>query len=416
MNGNHYDAVIVGARVSGAATGLLLTRAGARVLIVDRDVAIGDTLSTHALTRPAVELLSAWGLLDALLDAGTPTVREALFQYGADRVTVPIRSSEAIPGLCAPRRWLLDRTLLDAAVAAGADLSLGTTVEACLFDTGGRIAGVSLRGRDGALRRIRADLVIGADGRASRVAELVGAPLRAISPHRTATTFGYFAGIPNRGYRWFFGAGVTGGAIPTNDGLHCVFAACRPEEYKARFAADAQAGLRDIIGQFDPDLAERLRTEPAERLRRFPGVPGHIRQRAGHRWALVGDAACFKDPATAHGITDALLDAHHLCAALAGGAGLEGYEARRHAEAAELFETTQRIASLDWNFESLAGLHADLSECLKREHVGLSAGAGSPSLDRTPRLGRGAAPSSPHPRSGRSTPRLSAPNETANAF
>ena len=59
-----YDAIIVGARVSGAATGLLLARAGARVLILDRDSEIGDTLSTHALMRPTVELLSAWGILE----------------------------------------------------------------------------------------------------------------------------------------------------------------------------------------------------------------------------------------------------------------------------------------------------------------------------------------------------------------
>ncbi len=67
-----YDALIVGARVAGAATGLRLAAAGARVLIVDRDVAIGDTLSTHALMRPAVELLSRWGLLERLLRDGTP--------------------------------------------------------------------------------------------------------------------------------------------------------------------------------------------------------------------------------------------------------------------------------------------------------------------------------------------------------
>ena len=56
-----YDAIIVGARVAGAATGLLLARAGARVLIVDRDAVIGDTLSTHALMRPAVELAGPLG-------------------------------------------------------------------------------------------------------------------------------------------------------------------------------------------------------------------------------------------------------------------------------------------------------------------------------------------------------------------
>ena len=65
-----YDAVIVGARVAGAATALLLARAGARVLLVDRQPEIGDTLSTHALMRPAVELLAAWATCPEAAPAG----------------------------------------------------------------------------------------------------------------------------------------------------------------------------------------------------------------------------------------------------------------------------------------------------------------------------------------------------------
>lgn len=375
MKAGHYDAIIVGARVSGAATGLLLARAGAKVLIVDRNAEIGDTLSTHALMRPAVELLNNWGLLEPLQDAGTPIVRQAQFQYGSDRIFVPVKSTGTVPGLYAPRRWLLDRTILDAAAAAGADASLGTAVEACLFDAGDRVVGVSVRRQDGTLFPIHADLVIGADGRASRVAEMVGAKLLSSSPHHAVTIYGYFPGIPNQGYRWYFGPGVAGGAIPTNDGLHCVFASCRPADYKGRFAADAHGALREIIGQFDPNLADLTGSAQAERLRRFPGAPGHIRARTGRGWALVGDAAFFKDPATAHGITDALLDAHHLSSELGRDGGLERYRHDRHVHAVGLFETTQKIANLDWDFEALKTLHATLNDCLKREQAAVGPSA-----------------------------------------
>ena len=54
----HYDSVIVGARCAGAATAMLLARAGQRVLAVDRQSYGSDTLSTHALMRPAVMQLS----------------------------------------------------------------------------------------------------------------------------------------------------------------------------------------------------------------------------------------------------------------------------------------------------------------------------------------------------------------------
>lgn len=200
------DAVIVGARVAGAATGLLLARAVARILIIDQDATIGDTLSTHALMRPAVELLASWGVLDGLAAAGTPWVRQAQFNYGSERITVPIKHTASAAGLIAPRRGLLDRAILAAAVAAGADLALGTAVEDCVR-TGDRIAGVVLRAPDGERREVFADLVIGADGRRSKVAELVGAQPQVISPHRTATLYGYFPCIPNEGYRWYFGDG-----------------------------------------------------------------------------------------------------------------------------------------------------------------------------------------------------------------
>jgi flavin-dependent dehydrogenase len=373
-----YDALIVGARVAGAATGLRLAAAGARVLIVDRDVAIGDTLSTHALMRPGVELLSRWGLLEPLLRAGTPHVRQAVFQYGSDRVTVPIRPTQASLGLVAPRRWLLDRTILEAAVAAGAELSLGTAIEGVIRD-GQRVTGATLRGKGGQRYDVCADTVIGADGRGSRTAEAVGARLLATSPHRTATVYGYFPDIANEGYRWFFGDGASAGAIPTNDGLHCIFAACLPEEHKATFA-DPLDGMKAIVHRFDPEIADRLAAGPAERLRRFPGAPGHLRARMGAGWALVGDAAFFKDPATAHGITDALLDAHYLSDTIIRRDARE-YAGARRAQSLALFETTQRIASFDWELGELRSLHESLNTCMRLEHRAIVLGEADAALN-----------------------------------
>jgi flavin-dependent dehydrogenase len=51
---DRYDVVVVGARCAGAATAMLLARRGLSVLVVDRSRYGSDTLSTHALTRPAV--------------------------------------------------------------------------------------------------------------------------------------------------------------------------------------------------------------------------------------------------------------------------------------------------------------------------------------------------------------------------
>src|SRR6188472_4484449 len=64
-----YDVVVVGARAAGAATALLLARAGLRVLLVDRGQYGSDTMSTHALMRGGVLQLTRWGLLDAVIAA-----------------------------------------------------------------------------------------------------------------------------------------------------------------------------------------------------------------------------------------------------------------------------------------------------------------------------------------------------------
>src|ERR1043165_8823794 len=137
-----YDAVIVGARAAGAATAHLLARSGLRVLLVDRGRYGTDTLSTHALMRGGVLLLNRWGVLDRVIEAGTPPIRRTRFDYGDDEATVDIRPSGGVEALFAPRRTVLDRLLVDAAAAAGAEVCFGVTVSGLLRDDAGRVVGV----------------------------------------------------------------------------------------------------------------------------------------------------------------------------------------------------------------------------------------------------------------------------------
>ncbi|MEM9728531.1 MAG: FAD-dependent oxidoreductase, partial [Myxococcota bacterium] len=130
QNETRYDVVIVGARVAGASTALRLAQAGLRVLVVDKGRYGSDTLSTHALMRPAVLLLHRWGVLDALVAAGTPSVRKTTFWYSDDVsqsvAEVDIKSRHGVDALFAPRRYVLDAALVDAARAAGAEFRFST--------------------------------------------------------------------------------------------------------------------------------------------------------------------------------------------------------------------------------------------------------------------------------------------------
>lgn len=364
-----YDAVIVGGRVAGAATGLLLARSGARVLIIERDQRIGDTLSTHALMRSGVVLLQKWGVLDQLQDAGTPVINHTCFHYDKERVDIPIPPKAGTPGLIAPRRWLLDQTLIDMAITAGVEVKFGMTFRDCVIDSSGRVTGVLFSDRQGRIYTAHADTVIGADGRNSNVAHSVGASVLRQSSHRTSVVYGYVPDAPNNGYQWMFNQGLSAGVIPTTRGDSCVFAACRPQDIRATFGNNPLQGLSRRLGHFDSDIGEQIRhAEEHIRLRRFAGAPGFIKHCTGPGWALVGDAGYFKDPATAHGITDALLDANRLTTTLMTCGPLHRYQNQRDLHAHSIFDITQQIASFDWDFAELKSLHANLNTCMKRQY------------------------------------------------
>ena len=126
--GPDWDAVVVGARVAGAATALLLARAGLRVLVVDRARRGSDTLSTHALMRGGVLQLRRWGVLERVVAAGAPPVRRVTFHYGSQATPVALKPHAGVSALYAPRRTVLDAALADAAEAAGARLRFGLVV------------------------------------------------------------------------------------------------------------------------------------------------------------------------------------------------------------------------------------------------------------------------------------------------
>lgn len=243
---NHYDVIIIGARCAGAATAMLMARRGASVFIVERDAKVSDTLSTHALMRPAVTLLDQWGLLDQIT-ATTPAVTSTQFHYGDEKIVVPVKPNGNAMGLYAPRRWVLDRVLGDSAVAAGAELWTGTKLVDHIKHTSGRVTGAALRLPDGAVQQVTAGIVIGADGRNSTVAAKAGARTIAHSDASSATIYTYVEGIRNKGYRWYYGDRIAAGLIPTTNGAHCLFISCAPSEFRVRIADDAFGGAMRIL-------------------------------------------------------------------------------------------------------------------------------------------------------------------------
>lgn len=375
-NTQHYDVIIAGARCAGAATALLLARQGARVLVLDKSRYGTDTLSTHALMRGAVLQLHRWGLLPAVAGAGTPPVRSTTFHLADAVTTIPVKPKHGVQALYAPRRRVLDAILADAARNAGADVRFGASVSDLRRDRAGRVTGITGRA-DGARLEASADLVIGADGRRSTVAWCVGARAAHVAPASSVLIYRYVRDDAPDDYHWYFRDGAAAGVIPTNDGQACVFAATSAERLRDEPDPSTYAAWRRILAQAAPGLAERLDERgPAGPPRVFPGLTGYLRDAAGPGWALVGDAGYFKDPITAHGITDALRDAEILARTVAAGGpdAVGRYQAERDELSLRLFRVTGRIASFDWTAEEIGGHLLELGEAMAEEATAMSTG------------------------------------------
>jgi 2-polyprenyl-6-methoxyphenol hydroxylase-like FAD-dependent oxidoreductase len=370
-----YDVLVIGARVAGAATAMLMAERGLEVLLVDRGCRGSDTLSTHALMRGGILQLRRWGLLARLEASGTPPVRRTVFHYGDETVDIAIKPSHGVDALYAPRRTVLDPILVEAAAEAGAVVRFGTGLVELLKDEDGRVTGAVLQGPAGDRYTVTADLVVGADGAGSTVARLAGAAFEHRADHATAVIYGYWAGLPDDGYHWHYRPGVSAGVIPTTAGptgglRHCVFASMPPARLKGAGSSGLTARYREVLAENAPALAGMLETCRLDgRLTAFAGRPGFLRQAAGPGWALVGDAGYFKDPITAHGMTDALRDAEFLADAAAAGTAtaFAGYGRLRVALSLPLLRVTDRIAAFAWDLDEVAGLHRELNRVMQAE-------------------------------------------------
>ncbi|WP_292422926.1 NAD(P)/FAD-dependent oxidoreductase [Mesorhizobium sp.] len=393
----HYDAIIVGARCAGASTALLLARAGLKVLAIERRSYGSDTLSTHALMRPAVLQLSRWGLLEPLRQAGTPLIEATTFHYGDDEITIPLNAGPDLAGLIAPRRTVLDRTLVDAARKAGAEFLHDMAVGDLFADTRGRVRGVEIRGAGRAALRVSADIVIGADGIGSLVAKCCDAQMLRSGTVSAAHVYGYATVEPGAGYHWYFRDGIAGSFIPTNDGLACIVASVPTRMFDQRFRVGHGRARMEVLEALSPALAEQASRAPMDaRLQAFRGVPGYIRQAHGPGWALVGDAGFFRDPITSHGIADALRDAETLARAVLEGseAAFAAWQQERDRFAHQILDTTDAIAGFDWSLADLGERHRRFSAVLKAEVQALAGqpmpvhcaapGAGQPTTYRAP--------------------------------
>ena len=411
----NHDVIIVGARCAGSPLAMLLARRGHRVLVVDRATFPSDTLSTHLIHPQGAALLARWGLLDRLVATGCPAIDTYVFDFGPFAFTGTPGVEGAPPAYC-PRRTVLDKLLVDAAREAGAEVREGFTVDEVLIEQG-RVVGVRGHGADGGAVVERARVVVGADGRHSRVAEAVGAARYGEKPALQGGYYSYWADLPMHGrFENYIRSGCGFAAAPTHDGLTMIVGGWPVGRFETT-TDDVEGSFAALLDEA-PGFAARVRG--ARRVAKFSGgvTPNFFRAPFGPGWALVGDAGYLKDPITAQGITDAFHDAERCAGALdevfRGARGFDeamaACQRARDEQALPMYELTCHIAAMEPPPPEMRELFAAVhgNQRAMDDFVRMNAGVLSPAVffapDNVAAIKAGRSTSPPRHTSGPHTP------------
>jgi len=297
-----FDIAVIGGGPAGAATAIRAARAGASVVVVEkgahgRDKVCGDGLTPRAigaLNELDIDLADAHRIRGLRMIAGSK-VRE---------LDWPATGRFPGHGAVWPRRRL-DKALIDAADAAGADIRFETEGIPTIDDDG-KVTGIEITKGAGEGSKIAAGLTVAATGAPGQVARMLGAdrvegetfglairtyaetPRHADEHLEAMLSLKDEHGTAVPGYGWMFPAGdgtvnIGVGALSTMKGFKKLNLNKLIEMYRNVVEADWELG---------PNL-ERPR---AWRL------PMSAQKRHGPGWVAIGDAAGLVNPMNGEGI------------------------------------------------------------------------------------------------------------------
>ncbi len=330
MPSHQFDAVVVGARIAGSAIAYQLALRGWKVALIERSKQpLGATLSVPISLPRALARFRELGLLPAIeqVAARLQPIRSMYMQIADDLIIRgPIPAYGGFDYGYILRREVFDDVLLDYVLghAPGITFFEGCTVTALLRE-GEQVTVVRLQqasaAEDQTMRQeqLHAPLIIGADGRFSKVARLVEARDYNVRASYTTLYYSYCEGIDMSGLGEIaFVPGADHRLVVfshTGEGVQVIsafFPVTQYSKFQHRPAAELKA-----TWECAPLLRGRL-----DHLRLHGKVmglapqPGYFRPAGGPGWALVGDAAHFKDPASGQGFHDALFTVQQTLAAL----------------------------------------------------------------------------------------------------
>lgn len=306
-----YDVVIVGASMAGCAAAILYGKRGLSVALVDRvsEIDAYKLHCTHYILGSAKPVFEKLGIASEMDESGG-VVSQLNFWTPYGNIA-PDTNSESDQAYNIPR-YRIDPILRRLAQdTPGVELMLGLSFEK-LIVTKGRVEGVSVKPKGGASISLEAKLVVGADGRNSKVAKQSG--LKKIEKtNNRFCNFAYYEGLPlatgNNALVWYTNPDI-GYCFPTADGRTLVATFIGREKYDS-WKSNTIDNIECFIGSLpgSPDFDKATRVSDVGAMLRMPSIRY---KPAENGLALIGDAAMSSDPTTGVGCSWALQSADML--------------------------------------------------------------------------------------------------------
>lgn len=343
-----YDAVVVGARCAGSPLAARLAKRGWSVLLVDREPPPADTISTHYLFPNTLSRLQELDALERIEARHRLNPLHYAVRVLGEEVTGPFTPVDGFDRMVGVTRPVLDKALLDVAVAAGAETRFGEKVTDLIGGGSDEdpVHGVVLEGGE----QIEARWVLGADGRASTVAGLLGLEKQRPLASDIGIMLAYWRGLPTSDsfrVEVLETASLSWGHCEDNVSILMLGVSAELTKGNAEQRQEFFISSLDQFEWFDPRLLEGAEQISPIRVAPETMLRGFFRKATGPGWVLIGDAGHFKHPSTAQGISDAIEQALHVADTLTTpGEDLSGYEAWRDERAREHYEWSFNYGSL----------------------------------------------------------------------
>lgn len=337
--------LVVGAGPAGAATALLLARRGVGVTLVERERSFERVFRGEGLMPLGVDALFEMGLGRVLGSVPGRKVESWNILIDGEEVFVIPEPVEELGGRAVrvvSQPALLGKMVEEADRYPSFSYERGTRVHDLIRDVGGRVVGAGLRTVDGGALEVRADLVIGTDGRGSLVRTRAGLVLELLpedydvlwfkmpAPERLREGCSFMIAVAAKRHPAVCYTSWDGrlqyGLVMPKGGLKEL----REKDWVDEAVRAAPNWLAEHV---------QARRDEIEGPVRLNVIVGRCREWSAPGVLLLGDAAHPMSPVRAQGINlafrDAVVAANHLVPPLREGAGPTALDAACRAVQAE---------------------------------------------------------------------------------